>query len=181
MAKNFDWLRERLTEIACLDDALANQRLETTGSYSCFDEPGSVRIAREILVELERTPAQAVVTSEPIVWRDKMLSIVEIANYGAKKIAEIDPALVPAKIAGSNNVTKERFWLIARMAKEALAATPEPHAALREALEACRLLVSWEDRTTNDSLVATHDAAVAKARAALAQPSAPSDHHEAAS
>lgn len=48
-----DWLIVRLKKIACFDDKLANHHLETTGSYSCFDEPGSVRIARDILAEME--------------------------------------------------------------------------------------------------------------------------------
>jgi len=45
------WVIDRLKRIASLDDKLANHHLETTGSYACFDEPGSVRIAREILAE----------------------------------------------------------------------------------------------------------------------------------
>lgn len=47
------WLIERLESVACLDDKLANMHLEKTGSYACFDEPGSVKIAREILKELK--------------------------------------------------------------------------------------------------------------------------------
>ena len=53
-----DWLIARvrkletaLTEIACFDDQGANQRLANTGSYSMFDEPGSVEQAREALKE----------------------------------------------------------------------------------------------------------------------------------
>lgn len=38
-----------LNLIACWGDKLANERLEKSGSYSGFDEPGSVKIAREIL------------------------------------------------------------------------------------------------------------------------------------
>lgn len=45
------WVVERLKMIASLDDKMANHHLETTGSYACFDEPGSVRVAREILIE----------------------------------------------------------------------------------------------------------------------------------
>jgi hypothetical protein len=46
------WLIDHLRQIAALDDKLANDRLAATGSYSGFDEPGSVKIAREILSEL---------------------------------------------------------------------------------------------------------------------------------
>jgi hypothetical protein len=46
-----NWVIARLKKIASLDDKLANHHLETTGSYACFDEPGSVRIAREILAD----------------------------------------------------------------------------------------------------------------------------------
>ena len=38
-----------LTEIACYDDKPANEHLEETGSYSRFDEPGSVSRARAAL------------------------------------------------------------------------------------------------------------------------------------
>lgn len=38
-----------LRKIACLDDTPANTYLEATGSYSLFDEPGSVEIARKAL------------------------------------------------------------------------------------------------------------------------------------
>lgn len=38
-----------LREIACYDDKGANERLKATGSYSYFDEPGSVMIARKAL------------------------------------------------------------------------------------------------------------------------------------
>ena len=41
-------LRAALERIACWDDP-ANHRLELTGSYSDFDEPASVQIAREAL------------------------------------------------------------------------------------------------------------------------------------
>jgi hypothetical protein len=50
-----DWQREverlqaALKRIACLGDSGANERLARTGSYSMFDEPGSVEIAREAL------------------------------------------------------------------------------------------------------------------------------------
>lgn len=42
-------LRNALIKIAAVDDMLANDRLATNGSYSGFDEPGSVQIARETL------------------------------------------------------------------------------------------------------------------------------------
>lgn len=53
--EKIEWLRSRLGKIAALDDKLANVHLKNTGSYSAFDEPGSVKIAREILAELELT------------------------------------------------------------------------------------------------------------------------------
>jgi hypothetical protein len=56
--------------------------------------------------------------------REALNAIAEVANYGAKKISEIDQSLVAPRIAGSNNAAVERFWLIARTAKEALAAQP---------------------------------------------------------
>jgi hypothetical protein len=57
MAKELPaWLIKRLNQIACLDDELANMHLKMTGSYACFDEPGSVRIAREILAEADALP-----------------------------------------------------------------------------------------------------------------------------
>lgn len=42
-------LRAALDRIAAYDDQGANYRLKTSGSYSAFDEPGSVEIAREAL------------------------------------------------------------------------------------------------------------------------------------
>lgn len=44
-----DTLREALTKIACYGDTGANNRLEATGSYGMFDEPGSVELARTAL------------------------------------------------------------------------------------------------------------------------------------
>jgi hypothetical protein len=41
--------RKALEEIACFRDEGANERLAKTGSYGSFDEPGSVKIAREFL------------------------------------------------------------------------------------------------------------------------------------
>jgi hypothetical protein len=38
-----------LERIAAYDDVSANEQLAATGSYSAFDEPGSVRIARAAL------------------------------------------------------------------------------------------------------------------------------------
>lgn len=42
-------LREALEKIAAFDDQFASARLERTGSYSLFDEPGSVAAARAAL------------------------------------------------------------------------------------------------------------------------------------
>lgn len=38
-----------LQKIACFDDDGADRHLSATGSYSMFDEPGSVKIARDAL------------------------------------------------------------------------------------------------------------------------------------
>lgn len=38
-----------LTDIGCYHDLDASDNLRNTGSYSSFDEPGSVKIAREVL------------------------------------------------------------------------------------------------------------------------------------
>lgn len=40
-----------LEQIATFNDHAANARLEATGSYSAFDEPGSVQIARAALAK----------------------------------------------------------------------------------------------------------------------------------
>lgn len=44
-------LREALREIAAFSDTRACERLASTGSYSAFDEPGSVQTARAALGE----------------------------------------------------------------------------------------------------------------------------------
>jgi hypothetical protein len=48
-AEEITRLRAALEKIACFDDLGANKRLTSSGSYGSFDEPGSVRIAREAL------------------------------------------------------------------------------------------------------------------------------------
>jgi len=48
-AAEIERLREALTVIASYDDKGASARLANTGSYSAFDEPGSVEIARTAL------------------------------------------------------------------------------------------------------------------------------------
>lgn len=58
------WLIARLKKIACLDDKAANERLYLTGSYSAFDEPGSVKIAREILQELDRVTVTSAIRKD---------------------------------------------------------------------------------------------------------------------
>jgi hypothetical protein len=45
----YDALVAALEAIASFDDEGANERLEQTGSYVLFDEPGSVKIARAAL------------------------------------------------------------------------------------------------------------------------------------
>jgi hypothetical protein len=42
-------LIKALENIAAFDDMLGSDRLATNGSYGGFDEPGSVKIAREAL------------------------------------------------------------------------------------------------------------------------------------
>lgn len=45
-------MRAALERIACANDFMAEAWLEKTGSYSSFDEPNSVQIARETLASL---------------------------------------------------------------------------------------------------------------------------------
>lgn len=42
-----------LADIACFQDAGAQERFNKTGSYSSFDEPNSVEIARIAIVKIE--------------------------------------------------------------------------------------------------------------------------------
>ncbi len=42
-------LRAALVLIAAFDDKTANSRLDATGSWGGFDEPGAVRVARKSL------------------------------------------------------------------------------------------------------------------------------------
>lgn len=49
MGADIALLVHALRRIACFDDVIASARLAQTGSYSAFDEPGSVQIARETL------------------------------------------------------------------------------------------------------------------------------------
>jgi len=44
-------LREALEDITCFDDTAANAYLKNHGSHTMFDEPGSVKIARDALKE----------------------------------------------------------------------------------------------------------------------------------
>lgn len=48
-AAEIERLRAALEHIAAFDDLHGSSRLEATGSYSGFDEPGSTQIAREAL------------------------------------------------------------------------------------------------------------------------------------
>lgn len=45
---------DKLIKIGAFNDSLASARLRSTGSYSSFDEPGSVSIARDILLNTLR-------------------------------------------------------------------------------------------------------------------------------
>ena len=47
---------EALNAIGCFDDRQGNRRLEETGSYSAFDEPGSVKNARNALKQIGDLP-----------------------------------------------------------------------------------------------------------------------------
>ena len=47
-------LEAALNQIAAWDDDLANQRLKLFGTYSSFDEPGSVQIARHALPSIPK-------------------------------------------------------------------------------------------------------------------------------
>lgn len=49
----YNELVEALEQIAAFDDEGANKHLEATGSYSSFDEPSSVRIARSMLSRIK--------------------------------------------------------------------------------------------------------------------------------
>lgn len=44
---------EALEAIASFEDKSANMHLRLTGSYSCFDEPNAVRLARAALDKLK--------------------------------------------------------------------------------------------------------------------------------
>ena len=68
---------------------------------------------------------------------DDLGSLIEIANYGAQKLNEIDPGYVTGKVAGAINSAKERFWLIARqVAALRTASRPQEPVAWRKLLEA---------------------------------------------
>lgn len=49
LERKVERLEMTLTKIAAFSDSAASERLKTTGSYSSFDEPGSVQIARHAL------------------------------------------------------------------------------------------------------------------------------------
>lgn len=63
----FQIMMDALIEIAAYDDHGANEALARKGSYSSFDEPGSVEIARVALSKLNRL---AVSSKEKIAWRE---------------------------------------------------------------------------------------------------------------
>lgn len=48
--------QEALVQIASFDDKVANDYLAETGYFSCFDEPGSVEIARKALSDSSKAP-----------------------------------------------------------------------------------------------------------------------------
>ena len=51
---NHEALLDALIKIAAFDDTSASEFLGRTGSYSCFDEPGSVKIARAAIANAEK-------------------------------------------------------------------------------------------------------------------------------
>ena len=51
---NHEALMDALIKIAAFTDTGANAFLDRTGSYSCFDEPGSVEIARAAIANAEK-------------------------------------------------------------------------------------------------------------------------------
>lgn len=61
--RDCDKLVAVLKRIAAYDDTGASERLERTGSYSSFDEPHSVQLAREILAELNKEHDYAILDS----------------------------------------------------------------------------------------------------------------------
>jgi len=50
---DFQIMLDALIEIAAYDDHGANETLKRTGSYSSFDEPGSVETARKALSSIK--------------------------------------------------------------------------------------------------------------------------------
>jgi hypothetical protein len=58
-------LRAALEAIAAFGDRRANERLARDGSYASFDEPGSVRTAREALSDEQLPKKQTYVSSTP--------------------------------------------------------------------------------------------------------------------
>lgn len=56
-AARADLLTEALKDIAAFNDKSACAYLANTGSYGCFDEPGSVLVARKALSALSAPPA----------------------------------------------------------------------------------------------------------------------------
>ena len=51
---NHEAMLDALIKIAAFDDTIASEFLDRTGSYSCFDEPGSVKIARAAIANAEK-------------------------------------------------------------------------------------------------------------------------------
>ena len=51
---NHEALMDALIKIAAFNDKSASEFLDQTGSYSCFDEPGSVELARATIANAEK-------------------------------------------------------------------------------------------------------------------------------
>ncbi len=54
----YEHMLEALTKVAAFDDKAASDLADITGSYSAFDEPGSVKIARDTLAKIKPETAE---------------------------------------------------------------------------------------------------------------------------
>lgn len=75
---NIELLLVALHDIAAFDDTSANERLEKTGSFGAFDEPGSVEIAREALEKYRLTAR----IKQTLIRRHSQTCVSHYANGG---------------------------------------------------------------------------------------------------
>jgi hypothetical protein len=88
---------------------------------------GAVTFPSGRWIALSKADHAALRSSAPSTESAKtMLELAEVANYGAKKLGEIDLQYVAPKLAGVINTAIERFWLIARKAMEEAVRSPAP-------------------------------------------------------